>query len=320
MARRHFKVRQRSLLDIKHARELQKKIEKRRSASCRSERRYYEFCHVNVMEPWTSRSILAFVGSVDAQLSAGSTKNVVSDLMKIERRMWGREAAATLLDLMPIVSLNHAAEKRLQQSTDFESLSEAVRLLRRVPSEVRLPLTAMLCFGLRFADLTRLAVEDIRLDGLAAGDRSATLDLYVTKNRRVTGLRYRISLDHQDLEFLPNNMWAELVEACAPAGGRPSVRPFAAFKYEGVNDAVKIACMEARIRMHHDQASPRALATVGSLRRMFVHRVIARATLRNNGELYVCWDAVIRKTGHRNSATVQAYYLPSLSLEVARRG
>lgn len=296
---------------------LQDGVAKRRSSAHRTMCRYANYCRINDLSFWSARSLLDFVGSVNAQLSAGTTKNIVRDLLHLDARRSGRESTFLLRDLSAEVSTLHAAEKRLQQSTDFASAGSCLQLLRRLPKETKIPLACMLLFGFRFADLQRIRREDVVLESAKKEKRAATFDVYLTKNRRVAGLRTRLKLDNTDLGLCPEDIWKEIVESFS---GCPKTKPFGRTQYTEVNDELITNFLEQPVRMHKGPETPRSTPTVGSFRRMFVHRCIDRYTV-DSDELGVCtnWEAVIAKTLHRKIGTVIAYYQPSLSLTLARR-
>jgi hypothetical protein len=247
--------------------------------------RYVEWCRLNRGVLWHTRSLSAFIATVRCQLAAGSAKNHVRALLVLERRRSMPPERVFLTNALAVVEAGYAKEGT-EPTADFEDDAQALRALRAVardgsPTDFHAA-QMMLLFGLRLADVMNL---DVRHCSIFPASGSATVDLLLTKNRRSTGKREVIRYQKMHLQPVRAEL-ASLARFLASATG---------YAFESVS-AEKIT---EGLRTVAEGTTP------GSLRRRFIHRIIAMNESRS-GE--VDWAAVAAVTAHFNVTTLKAFY------------
>lgn len=244
---------------------------------------YITFCRVNDLLPWTSRSLYAVVGAMEAaSLAASTIDTYVTHLVAAEQERHLSAARIALLDIRRITSLRRA-EHRGKHAKDFQGFSDALRYATALGGERRRAALAMLVLGLRRKDLTRTACADVRF--FVGGPRPRIVfDLRVSKGIRKANNKRRITLTDM-LSGIPREMLDELARTFEPEDSE--VAPFADLTHFKVPDGY----------------------TPASFRRNFVHRALALHT-DCNGVMDLA--AVCTQTAHLNTKTLEAFYLPDL--------
>lgn len=271
--------------DVTAAAVLQRKLDKKCEERHRVEKRFMEFCRINRIEPWSADSVVFFLGSVRAQLSAGSVKKHAVVMKQLERARFLPAAAQRLRILIGITHEEYAA-KGVGHCSDFKDLQAAIMTVLALKGKLREAAACMLVLGHRYETLIKpFRSEQIIVD--LSVPRIAW-DLKFTKNRRSTDAKFRVVLRRNMLRWFPMQL-LRIVERCFLR----SPSPFESLDYSELNEAVKRACVD-----------PAMSCTPGSLRRAFVWTAIVEHTEDDVTD----WKAVMALTGHKRESTIQAYY------------
>jgi hypothetical protein len=271
--------------DVSAAAALQRKLDKKLEERRRVETRFLDFCRVNRVEPWSADSVVLFLGSVRAQLGAGSVKKHALVLKQLERLRFLPSAAQRLRLLVGITTEEYAA-KGVSHCDDFKDLQAAILTVLALEGKARDAAACMLVLGHRCETL----LKPFRSDQIAVDLTVPRIawDLKFTKNRRSTDAKFRIILKDEMLRWFPP-LLLRVVERCF----RRSHSPFEHYTYDELNEAVKVACVD-----------PAMNCTPGSLRRAFVWTAIVVHTHDDVTD----WEKVRALTGHMKASTLQAYY------------
>ncbi len=173
-----------------------------------------------------------------------------------------------------------AAEDDAEHARDI-SEQEGWELVRILQGDAKIIAFLQVVVGPRVADLEYILKGDIKFHD----DGRMTLYFRRTKNRRHRGARYAVVVR-------PANFPAELLGYFV---GQAEHRLFAKPPtVEDFNNALKAACRTLEMEA----------CTSYSLRRMFIHSVIKKAT---TGDV-IDWLAVIRSTGHHSLEVIRCSY------------
>lgn len=289
--RKKYIVRRMTASDAASAEKLTRRLRRKLEARDRVGLRYTEFCSVNRMQMWSQGSVTYFLGSVHAQLGAGSFVNHCLHLKILERE---RYQTAVARDLKWYIRLAHedGAQEGVDHADDYPTHHAAVmHVLAIGRRDLRAAAATMLLFGFRFETLTKPFRSSQIV--FALQEWRVAFDMKFSKNRRSTSQKSRTVLTKENFKGVPMEL---LKLVCAAFQSSPA--PFADLDYDELSAAVKSSC-----------PVPSMNATPGSLRRAFVWTTI---------DLYTCkgvtdWDAVTRVTGHRRKETVMAHYQRDLT-------
>jgi hypothetical protein len=282
-----------TVADLAATEEIRRRLRQKGEGKIRTQTRYMEFCKLNRLEVWSTNSITLFLGSVKAQLSAGSFKQHTMHMKVLERERFQTGANIMLKGIL-VLAEEDGARTGVEHVDDFPAFEQGVLTVLNIDDPLlRAAATAMLALGMRFETITKpFHGKNIVFDIEARGGPRISYDLTFAKNKRTTAERTRVNLMPCNLARCPLVLLRLLRGAFEQHD-----TPFDALDYDDLNTAIKAACVV-----------PEMTVTPGSLRRLFILEEIANNTV----EGVTAWDAVARVTGHKRIDTLKAYYQRTL--------
>jgi integrase len=288
-ARKTYRTRRLTAEDLAAAAALNDAYRKKVDMKERVRKRYHDFCALNRLPLWVGDSVTLFLGSVKAQLAAGSVKNHVLQMKVLERERFLPECAVRLRSYIKIAEEN-CARKGVEHCDDFPSFQQAVLTVLGVEDAyLRAAAVAMLALGLRYETLVKPFEADNIKFALHRNKPRVIYDLSFSKNRRSPAAKERITLVEVHLQRVPLVLLRQLETAFATHSC-----PFEGLNYDDLNKALKKTCVV-----------PGMTVTPGSLRRCFIWTEIERCTDEMG---VVDWEAVRRVSGHKKVETLKSFY------------
>lgn len=246
-------------------------------------RQFEEHCSLNNELQTEEDKLLTFIGSMRNQGLLWSTITTRVGLLNDSLRR-GTDVMICRKDILAICSAE-AAKISSRHAEDY-ALDDLVHICNHIECDFYRDVAfCVLWLGVRVSDLNHQRVENFNID-----EDNIRFDVLFSKNRRQQKHAVTILIPRADLPPLPSSLLERLGKTSGPVFEMPVTAT-------GLNSFLLKVVQQTKC-----SGTP---PTSYSLRRNFIHRVIAEMT-DEVGE--VAWNRVMLRTGHMSANVLKSAY------------